>query len=101
MPGRPIIEKSKIGIDVDRIKLQWRVPDDGGKPVESITIEFKNSSSLNDWTKMKIGRPIYSYTVMNLSPGLRYNFKVLATNSIGSSEYSEIVTKKTKEIGKV
>ena len=99
MPDAPVIDKPRITIDVDRIHLFWTIGDDGGKPVTSVTIKYKNSSSENDWTKMKMSQSLLEYTVMHLEPGIFYDFKVLASNEIGDSEYSSVVTLATQDLG--
>ena len=99
MPDPPIISRSEIRADVNHIDLFWIVRDDGGTPIHSVTIEYKNATSQNDWTKIQISNPIYQYTIPNLSPATMYDFKVLTTNEIGDSKYSETVTIKTQNLG--
>ena len=71
--------------------------DDGGSPVTSIKIDFKNSSILNNWRSVEVSSTNEnSYKIQNLARATVYDFKIRASNSKGESQYSEIVKIETK-----
>lgn len=80
----------QIGEFSHKVTLLWRLGDNGGKPITSITIKYRNSKFVEKWTKLQITKSLTEYTITNLEPGTPYDFKVLATNEIGDSKYSKI-----------
>ena len=89
-------------IEENDITLFWKVTDDGGSPVISIKIDFKNSSTLNSWMSVEVyddpnkKTQEGSYTIQNLARATVYDFRIRASNSKGKSEYSDVMRIETK-----
>ncbi|XP_071854761.1 twitchin-like isoform X8 [Apostichopus japonicus] len=79
-PGEPKI----LSYDKDRCELQWTEPDsDGGDKIIGYTVERKEMRS-NRWVKVnKDPLPDTTYTVMKLSEGRQYQFRIYAENRAG------------------
>ena len=83
------------------IEVLWEPSFNGHSAVTSYTIEYKRHSEL--WSKMVSLRVLGNRTkrvVSNLSPGVNYNFRIIASNEIGMSEPSEHNILRTNEEGK-
>lgn len=66
----------------------------------SLTLQYKISSS-KKWSSVQI-TPAESttYTIKDLESDTNYNYRIKATNAIGSSPYSSIYMAKTMQKGK-
>ena len=62
------------------VELVWSAPYDGGSPIVSYEVEIDNGNQVS------IAPLFYSYG--SLAPGISYNLRVRATNSVGSSAFS-------------
>lgn len=81
-----------------QITIYWSLKEETGAPVESITIEYRETlSAKNGWTRYAINKPIRTYTVSNLVKGTRYEFRIRASNQIGNGEYSKSVQISTRD----
>ena len=98
LPSPPkIIPRERIY--TNQVNLKWELRDDGGSPIHSITVQYK--SNLNDeWSTIQISKPLLQYTLINLQPNSIYDFRVLSTNSVGDSKYSEVFQVQTSGKGK-
>ena len=89
------------GIKTSRwIEVTWKPTFNGHSPIKSYTIEYKRHSQL--WAK-KVTRHVLGNTtktiIRNLSPGVYYNVRIIASNQIGESEPSENNIFRTDEEG--
>ncbi|XP_023931299.1 twitchin isoform X3 [Lingula anatina] len=75
--------------DYDRfsVNLHWKEPrSDGGNPIKGYIIEKKRRGG--EWEKANATPvPKKEYTVMNLTPGQEYQFRVCAVNDGGPGEF--------------
>ena len=74
--------------------LNWDEPEDfGGKAISEYILEYKKSS---DSTWLVAGnQPGVSGLISDLDPATSYDFRVAATNEIGTGSYSQIFTTST------
>jgi hypothetical protein len=70
--------------------LQWESPDwDGGSPVTSYTVQLRRIG-ISSWTTFgTVSPPLLTTTVTGLLR-VGYEFRVSATNSVGTSEFSNV-----------
>lgn len=76
-----------------QVALSWTAPADGGSAITGYTVAYRETTSFGSWTT-RIPSPATatSVTVTGLTNGTSYDFKVLATNAIGSSDYSPVTS---------
>ncbi|XP_023933258.1 titin isoform X1 [Lingula anatina] len=68
--------------------LKWSTPEkDGGSPVTGYDIEVKSTVKFR-WTSLNLKEPDTVYTVKDLQPGEKYEFRVVAENKAGRSQPS-------------
>jgi len=74
--------------------LSWSAPDDGGSPITGYGIAFTDQDISGGWTGIGggIGPTTTTYTHTNLEFQKTYHYAVTASNSIGSSALSDIVS---------
>lgn len=74
-----------------QIGLKWQAgPESGGTPVLDYTIVYDQGlGASSSFITLIAGRQQTSYTVIGLTVGTTYRFKILARNDLGSSEYSD------------
>jgi titin len=87
------------------ITLQWEMPrNDGGSPLTEYLLEMREKRGKNtDWTQVQILPVITtSFRVTKLNEDSFYNFRIKATNAIGSSEPKSLdkAVKPQKQNGK-
>ena len=82
------------------IDLSWQEPDsDGGSTITSYTVQWKEASDSWD-TSDDVSEAVTTdttYTITNLSPGVEYSVRVIATNSAGSGLASDAANAETSE----
>ncbi|XP_032222346.1 fibroblast growth factor receptor 4 isoform X3 [Nematostella vectensis] len=79
----------------DSAQVEWRFNDDGGMPLQSLTLQYKPSDT-DKWKSIQISPPdTITYTINGLEPDKNYNFRVQAANELGSSPPSPIYLAKT------
>ncbi|RWS17057.1 cell adhesion molecule-like protein, partial [Dinothrombium tinctorium] len=87
-------------VSSNSMTISWSQPYNGNSPLLEYDIEYKRSEELT-WTykSEKITKPATSLNVVldNLLPSQSYNIRILCKNSLGPSNYSEILTAKTLE----
>ncbi|KAJ7390038.1 hypothetical protein OS493_027563 [Desmophyllum pertusum] len=75
--------------------VTWKFGDDGGLELIALKLQYKQGSQ-NKWQEIQIKPPNKAkYTIMDLEPNTNYNFRILATNSLGTSPPSSIYLAKT------
>ena len=86
-PSAPVGPLKVSDITRSSATITWQPPEnDGGKPLKSYNIEFREANKTL-WKKVeKINPDITSYTIQNLAVNASYYFRVLAENEIGISE---------------
>uniref|UniRef100_A0A803TRI1 Titin n=1 Tax=Anolis carolinensis TaxID=28377 RepID=A0A803TRI1_ANOCA len=85
-PNRPkIVDSTRSHITIGWIKPLF----DGGAPITGYTVEYKMTSETNWSTAIQNLRGT-EYTVIGLTPGAEYVFRVKSLNKVGASDPSEI-----------
>ena len=80
--------------------VTWTFNDDGGLELKALILQYRKSSQ-KDWDEIQIKPPNKNkYTIMYLDPDTNYNFRILATNSLGTSTPSSTYFANTKKKGK-
>ena len=80
--------------------VTWTFNDDGGLELNALILQYRKSSQ-KDWDEIQIKPPNKNkYTIMYLDPDTNYNFRILATNSLGTSTPSSTYFANTKKKGK-
>ena len=80
--------------------VTWTFNDDGGLELKALILQYRKSSQ-KDWNEIQIKPPNKNkYTIMYLDPDTNYNFRILATNSLGTSTPSSTYFANTKKKGK-
>ena len=89
VPGPPI-DVSVFDYDADSAMLKWQTPAyDGGSPITGYLIEKKKK--FGDWEKAhEVPGSQLKGTVVNLTEGATYEFRVRAINLAGPGEPSDI-----------
>lgn len=69
------------------VSIRWKAPPtDGGSPITDYIIERKTTKGLL-WTKVdSVDSSVFDYTITSLYENTDYLFRVLAVNSVGTSE---------------
>ena len=88
-PDKPIKPQITSEVQARNVTISWQPAYDGYGPIRNYTIQYKNEGTT--WTDFVESIPpsSSSYTVTGLHPNTRYNFRVAATNDIGTSNYSD------------
>lgn len=80
--------------------VTWTFGDDGGLELIALKLQYKKGSQSN-WQEIQIKPPnIVKYTITDLEPNTNYKFRILATNSLGTSPPSSIYLAKTTKSGR-
>uniref|UniRef100_A0A915JLD4 Uncharacterized protein n=1 Tax=Romanomermis culicivorax TaxID=13658 RepID=A0A915JLD4_ROMCU len=73
-----------LDLTAENCRLKWRPPkDDGGMPVRGYIVEMKEAGG--DWKKIGESKTL-EFKVGNLKENGRYQFRVVAFNSVGKSD---------------
>ena len=81
--------------------VTWKFGHDGGLELTALKLQYKKGSQSN-WQEIQIKPPNkIKYTIMDLEPNTNYKFRILATNSLGTSPPSSIYLAKTTKSGKL
>lgn len=94
-PSAPIIQT--VVSYRRKITLSWKLAENnGGKPVTSMTIQYKPYNTTSQFQKIPIlieKRPVY--TITGLRPNTEYHIQLIAVNEIGPSDPSVPVIRST------
>ena len=91
VPGIPTSLQTILGNA--QVFLSWSAPsDDGGDPITDYLIEYKLSSEPTNWSTFAHGNTSVTETITGLTNDSSYDFRVSATNTIGTGDVSFIVT---------
>ena len=75
-----------------QISLSWTAPADGGSPIDDYVVDYKLHSD-SSWTTFADGTSTSTTaTVINLTNGLSYDFRVSAHNAVGTGSPSATAT---------
>ncbi|KAM8732357.1 protein sidekick-1-like isoform 2-T2 [Acanthopagrus schlegelii] len=79
--------------------VRWTPVFDGGRPITSYRIDIKNKQASWDTAiTTEISNPeLTQMSLVDLRPAKTYNLRMFATNSMGMSEASNVLTVTTKE----
>lgn len=72
-----------------KVTLKWSVSDNGGAFITGYIITYQSSAEAAA-TTISVNASVSSYEVTGLTNGTEYTFKVTATNSVGSTDSSEV-----------
>ncbi|XP_042348711.1 Down syndrome cell adhesion molecule-like protein 1 homolog [Plectropomus leopardus] len=81
------------------ITVRWTPVFDGGRPITAYRIDLKNKqASWDTAVTTEVYNPeLTQLTLVDLRPAKAYNLRMFATNSVGMSEASNVLTVTTKE----
>ncbi|KAM7342874.1 Down syndrome cell adhesion molecule 1 isoform 4-T6 [Cochliomyia hominivorax] len=80
------------------VQLSWAQPYDGNSPITRYIIEFKRSrASWDEIDRVMVPGDTTEAQVQKLNPATTYNIRIVAENTIGTSQSSEAVTIITAE----
>ncbi|XP_059225655.1 cell adhesion molecule Dscam2 isoform X17 [Stomoxys calcitrans] len=80
------------------VQLSWAQPYDGNSPITRYIIEFKRSrASWDEIDRVMVPGDTTEAQVQKLNPATTYNIRIVAENTIGTSQTSEAVTIITAE----
>ena len=84
----------------DAIQIAWTEPENNDLPITSYDIYWNGlNPDVLEYTKLVTVAPYFlTYTIDEVSPGLVYKFKILATNQVGDSALSSPVTIKAAQV---
>ena len=98
----PLYLRVQGEVNTTQTRLRWLAPQtryDRVPPVDSYKIQWKQSSGswdtaadVSETTRGPNSNGSLSYTLEGLTPGVEYNIRVIATDSVGDSEPSNEVT---------
>ena len=98
----PLYLRVQGELNTTQTRLRWLAPQtryDRVPPVDSYKIQWKQSSGswdtaadVSETTRGPNSNGSLSYTLEGLTPGVEYNIRVIATDSVGDSEPSNEVT---------
>ena len=71
-----------------QVQLSWTAPDDGGTPITGYRIDTRAAGG--SWTSLTTG-PDTTYTATGLTNGTAYEFRIAATNAVGTGPESAAV----------
>jgi len=92
-------------IDVEQksattITFALREPvDNGGRAIDRFVVEFATEGTPFDQGEMKIWTNGQQYSIDQLLPNTRYNFRFAAENAVGRSEWSGMKTELMNDVG--
>ena len=73
-------------ITKDSVTLSWRAPSDGGSKIRGYFIQRQPKGS-TDWIPCNDSlHPLNTFTVLGLTEGDEYSFRIIAVNEVGESE---------------
>ena len=79
--------------------VTWTFNDDGGLELNALILQYRKGEK--EWNEIQVKPPNKNkYTIMYLDPDTNYNFRILATNNLGTSTPSSNYFAKTKKTGK-
>ena len=73
-----------------RVSLSWTAPDNGGSPITGYVIQHKESANSWPGTSTSIAN-LTSVTITSLTNGIQYDFRLSATNDVGTGPASGTV----------
>ena len=80
--------------------VRWKFGDDGGLELIALKLQYQETSE-STWHEIQITPPKKDkYTIMDLKPDTNYKFRILATNSLGTSPPSSVFMAKTSKSGR-
>ncbi|KAL8567567.1 hypothetical protein ACOMHN_054381 [Nucella lapillus] len=86
-PRKPTV--GSLQVHSRNITIAWQPGRDNYSPVRNFTLQFKMRDRRWDTFPTSVPPSATSYTVTGLRPNSHYQFRVAATNDIGTSDYSD------------
>jgi len=74
-----------------QVTLNWDAPSDGGSPITGYRIE-RDSGDGAWWLLITTEKDVLEYVDIGLSNGSTYQYRIRAINTMGNSDWSEIVS---------
>ena len=88
-PDKPFNVEVVDDDDLD-VTLEWTPGNDGNSEILEYTVEAKTEFPDLGWSEMKTVSASSTTTTLLLKPYNTYNFRVKATNAVGTSQPSEL-----------
>lgn len=84
-PDSPILLTDGMKIEGNSFFLPLKQMDDGGSPLLSFSVRYKQDTEAAEWKEMQLPKNADSVFLQNLSFGCDYDLEVMAINANGSS----------------
>lgn len=84
-PDSPVLLTDRIKIEGNSFFIPLKQTDDGGSPLLSFSVRYKQDKEAAEWKEMQLSRNADSVFLQNLSFGSDYDMEVKAINANGSS----------------
>lgn len=100
MPEVPSVpQQLAVTPDSASLDVSWQPPaDDGGVPLTSYTLEYRLHGE-TAWHQVAVLDPhVLSYTIGGLASLAGYEVRILASNSVGSSPYAQVISSTTAHL---
>ena len=90
VPNAPIL--STTGKTETTISISWTTPANGGSAITGYTYQWSTNNFASILGSTSVSSATNSATISGLSPSTSYNIRVFATNAIGNSAFSNVLT---------
>ncbi|CAH1794891.1 unnamed protein product [Owenia fusiformis] len=87
-PSKPTIGQSQVSSR--EVTISWQPGNDGYGPLRNYTIQVYKEGG--EWVTLPdiVPPDVTSYTIYGLKPFTKYNFRLAASNDVGTSDYSPL-----------
>lgn len=91
VPDAPVL----TGVAASQVRLSWTKPIDNGATLTGYTVQVRTTAGPGSWSVQATLTDPSVLTLLidaGLTPGTSYDFRIKATNPVGDSAFSNIVT---------
>jgi len=90
VPNAPVL--STTGNTDTTISISWTAPANGGSTITGYTYQWSTNNFVSIIESTSVSGSTNSATISGLSVSISYNIRVFATNAIGNSAFSNVLT---------